>query len=418
MKISPDQRFVTFPRLKREASPTGTDDGLITLRNPQMGLGVALTAGAIEALEFFKDGASLAELVEASDLDHERAERFLEPLITNYILVPADDLAWMRHGVCTKAARPAGTPVRVTELDELPQTPAFAVFGVPLDLAGVYGARHGPDAVRNALPKLALQEDGGKARVLLDFENERCFDDLPVVVDVGNIAYSPGDSLETVGKRIAFVFREARARGIVPIMIGGDHAWTYFPLAELARGGDDFGIIHFDAHHDMYPDVLDRLNHANPFLEILKSDKLKAFLQLGLRTLQLPDDRCVLLDEPRVRYVPARRLRTMRPEEVFSSLPKDIPYYLTFDVDCMDIDETGSPVIGGLSYYDGLDLFEYIAKTFELVAADFMEVAGEGLAHNRGAEATGRYLFEVLVGKQVSRPLKDYIGRLQIERSI
>ena len=410
MKISPDRAFITFPRLRREAS--ATDDGVVTLCNPWMGSGVALTAGALEALEFFAHGASPNDLVEASDLDHERARQFLEPLVANYILVPVDDLEWMLYGVCTKASRPVGTPVRVTELDELATSPAFAVFGVPLDLAGTYGARHGPEAVRQALPKLSLRDESGKPRMLLDFEGERCFDELPAIVDVGNIAYSPGESLETIGKRIAFVFGQARARGIVPVMIGGDHAWTHFPLAELARAGDDFGIIHFDAHHDMYPDVHGRLTHANPFLEVLKSSSLRTFLQLGLRTLQLPDDRTVLVDEPRVRYIPARRLRSMRPAEVFSSLPRDIPYYLTFDVDCLDVDETGCPVIGGLSYYDGLDLFEHIAKTFDVIGADFMEVAGEGLPHNRAAEATSRYLFELLVGKQPSRPLQSYIGRL------
>lgn len=414
MNISLDRSLVTFPDLQREAQDV--HGGVIKIGNPWMGLGVALTAGALEILDFFSDGASLADLVEASDLDEERARRLLEPLIDNYIIVPADDLAWMVRGVCTKAARPIGNLARVTELDELAESPAFAIFGVPLDLAGVYGARHGPEAVRNALPKLSLRSESGKGRVLLDFENERCFKELPSIIDVGNISYQPGESLETIGKRIAFVFRETRARGIVPLMIGGDHAWTYFSLAELARAGEDFGIIHFDAHHDMYPDVYDRLNHANPFLEVLKSDHLKVLFQLGLRTLQLPDDRSVLLEEPRVRFISARRMRTMSAEAVFSSLPRDIPYYLSFDVDCMDVDETGSPVIGGLSYYDGLDLFEHIAKTFDIIGADFMEVAGGGLLHNRGAEATSRYLFELIVGKQEFDPLRDYVGRLETER--
>ncbi|MCX4247769.1 arginase family protein [Paraliomyxa miuraensis] len=415
MKISPDRTFVTFPRLQRDPQSAGGD--LVTICNPYMGLGVALTPGALELLEFFEGGATLADVVEASDLDEERAQHLLEPLTDNYILVPADDLEWLLHGVCAKVQRPVGTYTRVTDLDELPKTPAFAVFGVPLDLGGVYGARFGPEAVRNALPKLSLRSQGDdQSRVLLDFENERCFHELPLVIDLGDVRYHPGESLETIGKRIAFVIRETRARGIVPLMIGGDHAWTHFTLAELARAGEDFGIIHFDAHHDMYPDAHGRLNHANTFLGILESDHLKVLHQIGLRTLQLPDDRSVLHGDPRVQFTSARRARTMSAQDVLASLPRDIPYYVSFDVDCMDVDETGSPVIGGLSYYDGLELFEHIGKTFDIIGADFMEVAGEGRPHNRGAELTGRYLFELIVGKQTSHPLRDYIGRIETKR--
>ncbi len=414
MKIPADRMLVTFPRLRRKTENVGDD--AVQIFNPMMSQGVVLTDGALEILRFFEGGASIDDLVEASDLDQQRASEMLEPLVDSYILVPSDDLEWLLHGVSTRAQRPAGIAARASELDGLDQTPEFLVFGVSLDLTGTYGARHGPTAVRSVLPKLSLKSDDGKERVLLDFENERCFSALPAIVDVGNISYHPGESLETVGRRIEFVFREARARGAVPLMLGGDHAWTHFTLAEMVRAGKDFGIIHFDAHHDMYPDVHGRLNHANPFLETLKSSELKVILQLGLRTLQLPDDRTTLVEEPRLHYVPARRLRTMEPEAVFSSLPRDIPYYLSFDVDCMDVDETGCPVIGGLSYYDGLDLFEFIGKTFDIVAADFMEVAGDDLPHNRGAEATGRYLFELLVAKQKARPLKDYVGTLETER--
>ena len=59
----------------------------------------------------------------------------------------------------------------------------------------------------------------------------------------------------------------------------------------------------------------------------------------------------------------------MTPSEVFKGLP-NIPYYLSFDIDCLSPNvtaDTGTPLIGGLTYYQALSLMDYASKNLDKV---------------------------------------------------
>jgi arginase family enzyme len=101
----------------------------------------------------------------------------------------------------------------------------------------------------------------------------------------------------------------------------------------------------------------------------------------------------------------------MTPAEVFRGLPRSIPWYLSFDVDCLDpsfASATATRVVGGLSYYQALELIAYAARRFEIVGADFVETCASLGPFNATAAAAARYLAQLFLSRCPSRPLATY----------
>jgi arginase family enzyme len=83
-------------------------------------------------------------------------------------------------------------------------------------------------------------------------------------------------------------------------------------------------------------------------------------------------------------------------------LPRSIPYYLTFDVDVLDPQSapaTGTPVPGGLSYYQALELLDFAYQNFDIVGVDFVEVARSGLRANATAGIVAQFLLRFLLAQ-------------------
>jgi arginase family enzyme len=110
----------------------------------------------------------------------------------------------------------------------------------------------------------------------------------------------------------------------------------------------------------------------------------------------------------------------MSPDKVFEKLPRGIPYYLSFDIDGVSpsfAPETGTPIIGGLTYYQAVELVDYVARNFQLAGVDFVEVGGKsGSRLNQAAGVAARCLFEVLLGKAKFKPLESYLLAHTIKR--
>ena len=107
--------------------------------------------------------------------------------------------------------------------------------GIQRDL-GRSGASEGPDAIRQCLAKLPIQNT-----------NIHCY-------DVGNIICSDHD-LETSQYALAEIIAMLIKKGLRPIVIGGGHetAWAqYQGIAKVFPFKNRLGIINFDAHFDMH----------------------------------------------------------------------------------------------------------------------------------------------------------------------
>jgi arginase family enzyme len=302
------------------------------------------------------------------------------------------------------------------------------VFGATTDSAatGRAGARHGASAIRSActLPFLETTVDAmanpfrlelGPGDVsYLDLEMRRRYAKVPSLADVGDVRIMPGESIHTYGARVKALAGLILDEGSKPAMLGGDHSATWFVLDALLERLPGLGIIHFDAHHDAWPPLAPQfnyVNHGNPFCHALKSPALKVLHQLGLRTFEPAFD-ATLKRDSRVSYWSARELQKLSPEAAFEHLPREIPYYLTFDVDCLApslAPETGTPEPGGLTYYQAFELVDHAARHFDLVGFDLMEVSQSEEHVNHAARIAARLLGQLVLGASAFEPLVTYV---------
>src|SRR6478735_8621752 len=125
-----------------------------------------------------------------------------------------------------------------------------AVVGVPFDTGVTYrvGGRFGPNAVRAASVMLRPYNPN------LDvspFEVLSC-------VDFGDIAIVPGFTERSYEAAVAPIV----AAGVVPILVGGDHACT-LPHLRATRSRGPVAVIDFDSHTDAWDSYFgERFNHG------------------------------------------------------------------------------------------------------------------------------------------------------------
>lgn len=250
---------------------------------------------------------------------------------------------------------------------EVPPRPAeqafFHVIPVPYEATVSYGAgtAAGPEAILAASDQLEL------------FDGEDCPGER------GIFTHPPVDCsgpAEAVLDRIAGATRTALDAGGLPVLLGGEHSLTFGPLKALKERHGVFGVIQFDAHADLrdrYEGT--KWSHAC----VMR----RAVDDLGLPLVQF-GNRLFCLEEKQAREaygvtawdapVLARHGLPARP------LPEDFPdkVFLTFDVDGLDpsvIAETGTPVPGGLGWYQALDLAARVLTGRRLIGFDVVELA-------------------------------------------
>ncbi len=181
---------------------------------------------------------------------------------------------------------------------------------------------------------------------------------------------------EAVMERIARQVTQSVKQGGMPVVIGGEHAVTYGVInGLLAAGMKDFGVVQIDAHADLRDAYEgDPLSHASVMRRVV--DAGIPLYQLGIRAY------CEEEIQARKDYgVYFRDADDIAADNVQSIvLPDDFPsnIFFTLDIDGMDptvFPSTGTPVPGGLGWYQTLRLFESVAKQRNIIGFDLMEFA-------------------------------------------
>ena len=246
--------------------------------------------------------------------------------------------------------------------------------------------------------------------MLYEFERRRSYRvrDLPVR-DVGDVHLVDGEAMDTFGRRLSRLVELIRSRRCAPLVLGGDQSVSWFTVEPLLRS-ERIGILHFDAHHDLYAEHA-RLHHGNPFRFALRSSNLIRLHQIGLRTLE-PIVSSALVADERVDFVSAEEAASRPIADVFAGLPRDIPYYLSFDIDCLApsvTPETGTPEVGGLSYYRCMELLDYACRELQLVGMDVVEVQRRGHRSNMAARVAGAVISRVLLNHTPHQTMGSYV---------
>lgn len=244
-----------------------------------------------------------------------------------------------------------------------PMAAAFHVLPVPYEKTVSYsgGTAQGPSAILQA--SWQLEEWDGKSKPC----------------EMGIYTCSPVDcsaAADQVIENIAAATKKIIESGAMPVVLGGEHTVTYGVVKGLrAAGFDDFGIVQIDAHADLRDTYEgDPLSHASVMKRIV--DLGVPLYQLGIRAFceeeKMTREKYGVLFQDADEIVPGNMTCLQLPD----NFPKKV--FFTLDIDGMDpsvFPATGTPVPGGLGWYQTLSLFESVAQQREIIGFDIMEFA-------------------------------------------
>jgi len=242
-----------------------------------------------------------------------------------------------------------------------------AVLGVPFDLATTNrpGSRLGPRGIRAASASLAWEQcvQGWDFSPLEEL----------AIVDYGDCPFDAG-APDQVPEAIYRQARDILATDTALLSLGGDHFISYPLLRAHAEKHGPLALIHFDAHSDTWEDEGARIDHGTMFYHATKEGLVvpEASAQIGLRTYNESTLGFNIFDAVAVHERGAATIA-----EQVRALVGDRPCYLTFDIDCLDpsfAPGTGTPVVGGLSSHQALQLLQHL-RGINLVGMDVVEVA-------------------------------------------
>jgi agmatinase len=239
----------------------------------------------------------------------------------------------------------------------------FHVLPVPYEKSVSYGGgtNEGPSAILKA--SWQLEQWDGKSKPC---------DEGIYTHEVVDCNVSP----EQVIENIAIATENIVKKGGMPVVLGGEHTVTYGVIKGLkAAGIDDVGVVQIDAHADLRQAYEgDLLSHASVMKRIV--DMGVPLYQLGIRAYC--EEEMAYREQFGVHYQDADELVPNRIQSI--ELPDDFPskVFFTLDIDGMDpsvFPSTGTPVPGGLDWYQTLNLFESVVKQREIIGFDIMEFA-------------------------------------------
>lgn len=398
-------KYVTWPGLVR----LPLDAGAFSLYLPGHGTSLDVEEQSSALVETILQGFSDATTLGDFRAKHpDVPEELLSLMLRSCFIVDRDELPFLEHGFLRPTPTPLGEPCEWSDLPALAEAGRWAVIGVPVDMAaaGAGGARHGPSEIRKVVNGNLLSGQGD----VVDHELGRLYPQLALrLSDLGDID-PEGGRMDHVGQRLGKVVRELFAHGMRPLCLGGDHSLTHHVLACALEQGEPFGIIHFDAHADMGPSR--SVSHANIFSQAVHSPQVVGILQIGLRGIERVSPYARRVPCAKRRVISARQAKQGQALRALESLDRDIPYYLSFDIDCIDgsaAPETGAPLFAGLSFAEALDLVDYAARTLSLLGADLVEVASSGASVNAAALMAAGLLQRVVLGDAPFEPLSTDI---------
>ena len=244
-----------------------------------------------------------------------------------------------------------------------PENALFHIIPAPLEHTVSYGkgAARGPAAILEASQQLEAW-DGSSCPGALGIHTAQ-------VVDCSG-------GMEAALQHIERSTKEALAHNALPVLLGGEHSATLGVLRALTERHGHFGIVQIDAHADLRFQYLDSLySHASVMRRAVEDLGLR-LAQFGVRDLCLEEVQA--RRDFKVHFLDARDVA--RAGVPAALLPADFPesVYVSFDVDGLDpacIPATGTPVPGGLGWYDALAIIERCIHKRRVIGFDVVELA-------------------------------------------
>lgn len=227
------------------------------------------------------------------------------------------------------------------------------VVGCPLDVTSSFrgGTKFAPDSIRRASWTLETYSPYLKQDL-----------DEVMFYDAGNLELPSGDlrySLELIESAVARISES----GEKILLFGGEHLITYPILKAMKQRFNDLQVIHFDAHCDLRDEYEgQKLSHAT-VMKRVKELGVSGFFQIGIRS--------------GTRREFEELLPIHSPLSLKDSLSRNMPIYITFDMDVFDpslVAGVTTPEPGGLMFNEIMEYFSVLVG-MNIVGADVVELS-------------------------------------------
>ncbi len=265
----------------------------------------------------------------------------------------------------------------------VPDQALFHILPVPIEQTVSYGAgtAGGPKAILEASTQLEL------------------FDGVSIPADSGIYTAPPvpcnGPIAETL-VHIEDAVTNVLDHKSMPLCLGGEHSLTLAVVKSLKQKYDEFAVVHFDAHADLRDSYGGtKYSHACVMRRVVE-EHIPVY-QLGTRSYSLQEHQ--FREENKIWYRDAETI--WQEGESATVLPAECPekIYITFDVDCFDtslMPATGTPVPGGLNWYQVVWALKAMCKERVCLGFDLVELAPQKTMH--GASFTVAQLAYNMMG--------------------
>ncbi|XP_060030755.1 arginase-2, mitochondrial [Erinaceus europaeus] len=295
---------------------------------------------------------------------------------------------------------------------------SVAVIGAPFSRGQKRrGVEHGPAAVREAGLMKRLSALGCR---LKDF-GDLSFTPVPRDDLYNNLIVNPR-SVGLANQELAEVVSRAVSGGYSCVTVGGDHSLAIGTISGHARHCPDLCVIWVDAHADINTPLTTSSGnlHGQPLSFLLRElqDKVPqlpgfswikpcisspSIVYIGLRDVDPPEH--FILKKYDIQYFSMRDIDRLGIQKVMEQTfdlligKQRRPIHLSFDIDAFDptlAPATGTPVVGGLTYREGMYIAEEIHNTGLLSALDLVEVNPQLAASEEEAKATASLAVDVI----------------------
>ncbi|MDR1300764.1 MAG: arginase family protein [Candidatus Nomurabacteria bacterium] len=259
-------------------------------------------------------------------------------------------------------------------------------LGVPTDYGASYrlGAKYAPRQLREY--SFWDRVDG---LPMYDLDNERYIKTNNLkIADIGDIEVSPTNPTENQNNITDMVCKITK--NSFPLICGGDHCITYGSFRGCYKAlkeqcpDYEIGIIHYDAHMDIEQDYLNMPDvwHGNIFRKLIEDGYLegKNLYTIGPRGVvnrkwvDYSKENCINLYTSN--KVKKDGIENVMEQIAESNKKKKIKFYVTFDIDCIDMSYifgTGTPQSNGLPVYD-CEISLRALRKLDIIGFDLVEL--------------------------------------------
>ena len=240
---------------------------------------------------------------------------------------------------------------------------ATVVLPVPYDGTASFksGAREGPEAIISA------------SRELEEYDAELRCDPCSTRIYTAPAVEPHMGSPERMVARVAQAVAPAAQERKLIATLGGDHSVSIGAVQAFASQHSDLSVLYLDAHADLRQEYLGTAwGHASAARRI---SEMCPLVLVGVRSMSREEAK--LIEVSNIPCFPCSGTQSDLPvEEIVSALSPSV--YISIDLDVFDpsfMAAVGTPVPGGLGWYQVLCLLRQVASARRIVGFDVVELS-------------------------------------------